>query len=121
LARARYFLETFATNPLEAKNFITKDAKMAVGDIGGPFNDYLKVLRRKPDWLAGCVVGQLEQKPIPSGEELKDAPPWMRGGKLSLIEGRYDCQSADGSKGGFRVSLVMRDDRVAMLALDRGR
>ncbi|HKC02745.1 MAG TPA: hypothetical protein VKC17_05515 [Sphingomicrobium sp.] len=117
LARARYFLEIFAKNPPEAKKFVTSDARMVVGDIGGTFNDYLGVIRRHSNPFSSCRVGHLEARPSPVSADLKDSPPWMKGSEMSLFEGEYDCVLPDGSSSTRRVSVILKNDRVFMFQL----
>jgi hypothetical protein len=118
-ARARQFLEAFAANPATAKQFATKDATIVVGDIGGPYGDYVPILKSEGPWLKTCRVDQFKKKPEPPVGELKndELPPRYRGGTLSLFEGAYMCTRPDGSKFDFKFELVLKDDRVVDIAL----
>lgn len=119
-ARARQFLEAFAANPAAAKQFATEDATIIVGDIGGPYGDYVKIIQSAGSWMKTCRVASLAERPGPSADELKDAPPRYRGGKLSLIEGAYACARPDGTKFDYKFDVILKDDRVLQLALGEG-
>ena len=121
-ARARQFLEAFAANPVSAKQFATKDAVIVVGDIGGSYDDYVKVIKSKaPDWLKACQVGQLSEKPSPTTEELQDGPPRYLGGKISAFEGSYACVRKNNSRSDVKLTVVLKDDLVVDLYLGVGR
>ena len=121
-ARARQFLEAFAADPVSAKQFVTKDATIIMGDIGGSYDDYVKVIRTEaPDWLKTCQVVRLEEKPSPTTEELKDGPPRYQGGKISVLNGSFSCARQDGSKSDREFTVVMKGDQVVDLYLGDGR
>lgn len=111
---ARSFLEAFAVNPKEAKRFTTQDAMMVMGDIGGPFDDYVKIIVREKNFLATCRVGEVRGKPAPSAEEQKDPDldPRLKHGSISVFDGTYSCPQTDGSNRKVEFTVVLRDDLV---------
>jgi hypothetical protein len=120
--RARQFLEAFAIDPVMAKQFVTTEATIVVGDIGGSYDEYVKVIRSAaPDWLKACHVGQLVRQPSPTAEELKDGPPRYQGGTISVLKGSYSCARQNDSKSDVEFTLVMKDDLVVDLYVGDGR
>jgi hypothetical protein len=112
---ARAFLEAFASSPPTAKKFVTNDAVMVVGHIGGPLADFIGNDRTK-EIFEGCRLGPLTQKPMPKKHETR-VEPWLRGGKLSGAEGSYMCNRSNGSDSRLSVLVILKDERVAMLVL----
>jgi hypothetical protein len=118
LEAARTFLEAFAAEPTAARQYVTRDAMVVMGDIGGPFNDYVTIIRSEaPDLLTGCRIGQLQEKPGPTAAELKDGPPRYQGGKLTVFDGNYDCAQNKSRVSDFKFIVILKDDRVVELHL----
>ena len=117
--RARLFLETLATNPSRTSELVTADAVAAIGDIGGPFSEFLTELRPKVGWFATCRVASLEAKPSPFGADSRsdDIPPRFRGGKLEVFEGAYSCTWPNGSVRDVPVMVILKDDRVVQFMM----
>ena len=113
-ARARQFLDAFAENPKTARQFATKDAAVIVGDIGGTYAQFLKVMRRYPNMLKDCRIAELSWKQDLSAEEQRnpDLDPRLKTGKIRAFAGAYNCPRAGGSKGEVEYTVVLRDDRV---------
>ena len=112
------FLLTFAANPSESRKFVTKDAVMAIGDIGGPFVRYVNAIKREPNWLLGCRVGRIEPMEI-SPEELRnpDIDPALKRGTISAFRGAYSCARPDGSMREVGFTTILRDDRILQFFL----
>ena len=119
VATSRIFLDALATNPVEAEKLAAKGARIAVGDIGGYFADYVKSVRPKSEWLTTCRAGRLTQKPDGDYAELTgdDSQPGLKGSKVSVVEGAYDCTRPDGSKVSIRISVILKDQQVVMVGL----
>lgn len=111
---ARSFLEAFAANPKQAKKFTTKDAMMVMGDIGGRFDDYARIIVRQGNFLAGCGVSEVKKRAGLSADEQKnpDIDPRMMQGSISAFDGSYSCPRPDGSTGKIEFTVVLRNDRV---------
>jgi hypothetical protein len=120
--RARQFLEAFAVSPKAAKQFTTKDAAVIVGDIGGTFDDYAKVMRRHPNALKACQVGELKWKQDLSAVEQNDPDldPRLKTGRIRAFDGSFSCPHAEGSKA-IEYTVVLRDDLVVEFFLGNGR
>jgi len=116
---ARSFLDALAADPSKVKAEVTDDAVMAIGDIGLPFNDYVKLIQQKANWLKGCQVDQLKKVPVPSAEDHnnRDLPPGLKRGAIRAFEGAYACSQPDGSRHPLQFVLVFRDSRVAELLM----
>jgi hypothetical protein len=114
-ATARVFLEAFAADPAAAKRFATRDANIVFGDIGGPYDDYVRVLQSAGAWMKTCRVVSLHEKPGPPTDELKDAPPRYHGAKISIVDGTYNCTRPNGSKGDVEFTVILKNDQVAEL------
>lgn len=116
---SREFLDALATNPAAAKSFVTGDAVAVVGDIGGPFADFLRDVRPKIKWLASCRVTSLIARPLPEAHTLTDdeVPPRLQGGRLSVVEGSYSCISPSGRKVDVSVSVMLKNGRIVQFTM----
>jgi hypothetical protein len=119
-ARARQFLDAFAAQPANTKQFFTNDATIVVGDIGGPSARFLPLFETAGSWMKTCRVESIGSEPGPSADDLKDAPATYRDGKLSVFEGAYGCVPADKPKFDYKFHVVLQNDRVLMLQLGEG-
>ena len=123
LVSARAFLTAFSKSPLQAKKLVADDALIIVGDIGGTYAEFVAEM---PSGLLvkfqGCRVGNLAVKPVDPSMSLdemfgtgRDRPG--KGGKISVVEGQYNCRGPNDSSADSRVTIVFEGDRVAALAL----
>jgi hypothetical protein len=119
VALARTFLEALASDPAATKRLADPDAMIAIGDAGLPYARFLREIRPRAAWLTSCRVAALAPQPVPPDAGRPDRPPWLRGGRLAWVRGRYACIDATGRKGEWELSILLKNHRVALLSLDR--
>jgi hypothetical protein len=117
IARTRTFLQVLASNPQGTGEFVTADARVALGEAGGSFAEFMKEMRPEMGWLATCRVGELEWRPLPPAAEREneETPPWLKG-DIAWVEGAYSCMRA-GAKADYKAFVVTRGGKVVLLGL----
>lgn len=119
IATTRAFLEAFADDPPAAARFVTADAVVVAGDIGGPLLELVGEWRPSP--LASCRVAAVRLSGILPERSFDDAEPFLRGGPIMVAGGSYACVRPDGSSVELPVSVFLKHGRVAMFVLETRR
>jgi hypothetical protein len=119
LTVARVFLEAFARDPQATRTLTTPDALIVAHDVGGSYQDYLKGIGNTSPFPATCSLQELEQTPAPSAKELRTYPARSLGqaGRFAAVQGTYLCKGTGGAATQVAVSLILKDDLVALFSL----
>jgi hypothetical protein len=120
IGNARAFLEALAAEPAAASALATPDAMIVVFDTGAPLSMFIHKIRATMPWWSSCRVETLAL--APTADETNTAGeaalPWLKGGRLDRVTAAYACMTPAGERT-IKVGVTMKDERVAMLSLDR--
>ena len=116
IASTRSFLEAFADDPAGAARFVTADAMVVAGDIGGRYPEFVEAMRPWP--MASCRVATLRLAGILPEDSSEDVMPHLRGAPIMVVGGSYACARPDGPRAELPVSVYLKHGRVVILDLD---
>lgn len=119
LTVARLFLDALARDPQATRTLATADALLVAIDTGGSYQDFLRGIGNTSPIPATCSLQALEQTPTPPAKELRTypAPSLGQAGTFAAVQGTYSCKEKGGPASRVAVSLILKDDLVALLSL----
>lgn len=122
LSVAREFLETMLAGDSGAlARQHTDDAVLIAGDIGAPLSGLESALTR-PEWKL-CTIETLTVLPERVAVDVlgQETPASVKSGNATRVKGTLVCPTPAGTTRRSDVSIIVAENRVALLALNAER